>query len=243
MKDIDEIRRDNLRIIEREIGSPSKAAKVIDMSPAQFANLRDGAKDSKTGKPRGMRKDTARRIEKKCGKPSMWLDMAHEDQENNVYFLTSGANIQEEVGDKIRIPQFDIRFSMGGGQEVDDYPEVIRTWEVAPEWVIAFAPEFRGNPRKDLCIATGVGNCLLPWYHNGDHLLLDRSVEGRPLRAAGIFAFRFDGMLYVKELRPIGKRGADAFERDGNRAFSIDFSQHDFKLIARVLRAWRMELM
>ncbi|GAA4424665.1 hypothetical protein GCM10023090_18500 [Acidovorax lacteus] len=47
------------------------------MSPSQFANLRDGAKDSKTGKPRGMRKETARRIEKAAGKESGWLDIDH----------------------------------------------------------------------------------------------------------------------------------------------------------------------
>lgn len=77
MKDIDEIRRENLRAIEAERGGPSEAAKACSMSPAQFINLRDGAKDSKTGKPRGMRKDTARRIEAAAGKPPGWLDIDH----------------------------------------------------------------------------------------------------------------------------------------------------------------------
>ncbi len=77
MKDIDDIRRDNLRIIERELGGPSGAARTIGMSPAQFTNLRDGAKDSKTGKPRGMRKETARKIEERCHKPVGWLDLSH----------------------------------------------------------------------------------------------------------------------------------------------------------------------
>ncbi len=74
MKDIDEIRRDNLRRIEADAGGLSEAAKLVGMSPAQFANLREGAKDSKTGKRRGMRKDTARRIEQAAGKPTGWLD-------------------------------------------------------------------------------------------------------------------------------------------------------------------------
>jgi hypothetical protein len=51
------------------------------MSLAQFSNLRDGAKDSQTGKARGMRKETARRIEEAVGKPSGWLDQVH-DQGN-----------------------------------------------------------------------------------------------------------------------------------------------------------------
>ncbi|MBD2953670.1 hypothetical protein [Burkholderia pseudomallei] len=78
MKDIDEIRRVNLRLLEAECGNATAAAKLLDMSLAQFANLRDGAKDSQTGKRRGMRKDTARRIEKAAGKPHGWLDVDHE---------------------------------------------------------------------------------------------------------------------------------------------------------------------
>ncbi len=77
MKTIDDIRRENLRQIERESGSPSAAAARLEMSPSQFSNLRDGAKDSKTGKPRGMSSSTARRIEGKAGKPSGWLDQHH----------------------------------------------------------------------------------------------------------------------------------------------------------------------
>lgn len=81
MKDIDEIRRQNLRFIESELGGMAEVARAVGMSPSQFANLRDGAKDSKTGKRRGMRKDTARRIETATGKPSGWLDIDHSDGE------------------------------------------------------------------------------------------------------------------------------------------------------------------
>jgi hypothetical protein len=77
MKDIDEIRRDNLRLLEQELGGPSEAASKVGMSPAQFINLRDGARDSKTGRPRGMRKATARRIEAATGKSEGWLDKDH----------------------------------------------------------------------------------------------------------------------------------------------------------------------
>ncbi|RQZ76421.1 hypothetical protein DF052_00245 [Burkholderia glumae] len=77
MKDIDEIRRDNLRLIESELGGPAAAAARTGMSHSQFTNLRDGAKDSKTGRPRGMRKATARKIEESTGKPQGWLDVDH----------------------------------------------------------------------------------------------------------------------------------------------------------------------
>lgn len=78
MKDIDAIRRENLRRLEREAGSSAEIARRIGMSQTQFTNLRDGAKDSKTGKPRGMRKETARRIEINAGKAPGWLDTDHD---------------------------------------------------------------------------------------------------------------------------------------------------------------------
>lgn len=66
-----------MRLLEAELGGPTEAANRVGMSPAQFANLKTGAKDSKTGKPRGMRKSTARRIEESAGKPVGWLDTEH----------------------------------------------------------------------------------------------------------------------------------------------------------------------
>lgn len=97
MKDIDDIRRDNLRLIEEAVGGLAAAAKLVGMSPSQFANLRDGAKDSKTGKPRGMHKSTARRIEAAAGRPQGWLDIDHGESPATTGGATGSAqeNIQQ----------------------------------------------------------------------------------------------------------------------------------------------------
>jgi hypothetical protein len=76
MYDIDEIRRRAMGLLEKEAGGPVAAAKRAGMKYAQWANLRSGALDSKTGKPRGMRKETARKIEVAFGKQDGWLDTA-----------------------------------------------------------------------------------------------------------------------------------------------------------------------
>lgn len=76
MHNIDEIRRKAMGVLEKEAGGPVAAAKRADMSHSQWANLRAGAPDSKTGKARGMRKETARKIEAAFGKPEGWLDVA-----------------------------------------------------------------------------------------------------------------------------------------------------------------------
>ena len=78
MKDIDQIRRENMRALEAEAGGPTAAGGKLEWSQAQWSNLRSGAPDSKTGKPRGMRKETARRIECAFGRPQGWLDTDHD---------------------------------------------------------------------------------------------------------------------------------------------------------------------
>lgn len=75
MKDIDQIRRDNMQRLVDESVSKQAVADRIGMTLAQFINLLTGAPDSKTGKPRGMRKETAWRIEAATGKPQGWLDI------------------------------------------------------------------------------------------------------------------------------------------------------------------------
>lgn len=75
--DIDEIRRTNLRALEAIAGSPKDVAEGVGMTYAQYVNLRDGAKDGRSGKPRGMRKETAWRFEDAFGKARGWLDTNH----------------------------------------------------------------------------------------------------------------------------------------------------------------------
>ena len=74
--DIDQIRRENLKTLW-DIYGPT-LYKKLGMSPSQFYNLRDGALDSKTGKKRGMRPSTARRIEEATNRSHGWLDVIHE---------------------------------------------------------------------------------------------------------------------------------------------------------------------
>ncbi|HDR8927859.1 TPA: hypothetical protein QDA78_004294 [Burkholderia vietnamiensis] len=134
MKDIDQIRRDNLKMLEAEHGGPAAAAAALGMSHSQFTNLRDGAKDSKTGRPRGMRASTARNIEERAGKKLGWLDTDHSESSAGA----SGANdapagwgqlnaeqraqvesfigwlLSQPAGQKTELPSGSKRFGKGG---------------------------------------------------------------------------------------------------------------------------------
>lgn len=109
MHDIDEIRRKAMGILEQEAGGPVAAAKRAGMKYAQWANLRSGAPDSKTGKPRGMRKETARKIEAAFGKLDGWLDHADLIDPNfpfsdpGLELVTKAWNIADESGRAVPI--------------------------------------------------------------------------------------------------------------------------------------------
>ncbi|RWA36806.1 hypothetical protein [Xylella fastidiosa] len=77
MKLIDDIRRENLAKVAEELGSITALAKQLDRSDSQVSQWIHGSAHSVTGKPRGMRAETARFVEIQCGKPLGWLDIDH----------------------------------------------------------------------------------------------------------------------------------------------------------------------
>lgn len=75
MATIDETRRANLALLREEAGGVKKLADLIGISEAQMSQWLRGSADSKSGKPRGMRQESARRIELAMKRPEGWLDV------------------------------------------------------------------------------------------------------------------------------------------------------------------------
>ncbi|MEF9340960.1 S24 family peptidase [Ralstonia solanacearum species complex bacterium KE101] len=107
--DIDEIRRENIRRLEARHGAPALAERA-GMSLSQFYNLRDGAKDSKTGKRRGMRKETAWKIEEAAGVERGYLDSLHPE------IAESRTPKDDEFA---LVPQLDVEAACGSSRFVD----------------------------------------------------------------------------------------------------------------------------
>lgn len=82
--DIDDIRRANIRILEKAAGSIKIIAEKVEMTHAQYVNLRDGAIDPRSQKQRGMRKETAWRFEDAFRMPRGWLDTPHDATDNTL---------------------------------------------------------------------------------------------------------------------------------------------------------------
>ena len=73
----DEIRRDNLKILVSETGGVARLADRLGISSSQVSQWKNASPDSKTGKPRAMQDDSARKLEAACGKPRGWMDQQH----------------------------------------------------------------------------------------------------------------------------------------------------------------------
>jgi hypothetical protein len=70
-------RRANLEILVKEAGSLDLVAQHAGTSPIYLSQIRARAMDSKTGRPREMGSNLARRLEQAVGKPIGWMDLPH----------------------------------------------------------------------------------------------------------------------------------------------------------------------
>lgn len=188
MKDIDDIRRDNLKRIEDQFGGPTEAAKALGMSVAQFANLRDGAKDSKTGKPRGMRKETARRIESGASKPAGWLDTDHTNKAPTLTVVASNVEAAPELRDTRRIP---VVGEVQGG--VDGYLEELQYPVGHGEGYV----ECQSSDSSAFALRVR-GDSMHPRYRAGEFIVVEPSIEAQP--GDDVVVALKDGRKLLKEL-------------------------------------------
>lgn len=226
--DIDEIRRENMRELEKVHGPA--LYKAAGMSPAQFYNLRDGAKDSKTGKSRGMRKETAWRIEDAAGVPRGYLDVQHNNLEPIPATTTFG------------IPQYNVSGAMGNGGLVLDVqpPGVIKSWQVDEQWLHMNVPANTGL--HNLCIVTGFGSSMQPMYNPGDPLLMDKGVV--VCQCDGVYFFRIGENGYIKQLQRIPTaQGLVIRAKSLNPNYDpFDITEGmDFHVLGKILLTWKSD--
>lgn len=250
MKDIDEIRRQNLRQLELEVGGTTEAAKRCDMTLSQFANLRDGAKDSKTGKPRGMRKETARRIESAFGKLSGWLDVEHAGVVTDISSSPAPAP-HEAPSDAPGVPPDLVitEFDTGGGMDttgrllLDDQPGTIKSWRVTHEWLRLNVPNHTGI--RNLCIVTGFGPSMRPMFNPGDPLLVDTGVK--TVTHEGVYFFRVGDEGYIKMIQRVPDPHGDGVmlniisKNPDYPPYPMSPKNPHFEVLGKVLTVWRSE--
>jgi hypothetical protein len=77
MKTVGEIRRDNLQLAIKDAGSAAALAEKAGISSVYLSQIKNQAPEAKTGKPKTMGDDVARKIEKGLSLANGWMDADH----------------------------------------------------------------------------------------------------------------------------------------------------------------------
>jgi len=238
-------------ILQNEVGSATGAAARLGWDQSQWSNLKNGAADSKTGKPRGMHKDTARKIEKAFGRDKFWLDIDHSARTNTesrgIQLNYSTAQYQVKKHGKITdqdeviIPQYDAGGSMGNGLILDGMVGIIKSWHVDQEWLRLNVRRHTGV--NNLCIVTGFGPSMQPMFNPGDPLLVDRGVK--EVDSDAVYFFRVDNHGYIKTIQRIPTADGGIIYRAKSKNPDYDsfdiVEGMDFEVFGKVLTIWKSE--
>ncbi len=127
----------------------------------------------------------------------------------------------------------DVYLSAGYGCEVlDEYSETV----VIDSRFLMSERGMPVNPKncKMVCVS---GNSMFPEYHHGDRVIIDESDLN--LTDGQIYAFRYDGQCYVKEINRAGNKIKCISVNKEYEPFFIE-RDVDFKVFGRILPRIRL---
>ena len=230
MKDIDLLRRENIATLQRELGSAKALAELLERDESQVSQWKQGSKNSGTGRPRGMRSETARYIEERTGKARGWLDRDHAPQTPSITMvypdgLTAPLRSWEHEkelphGAQLFIPEIYV-----GQQRTSGDSQV--TISLVTANALLFDADFiradQLQPNK-LGYVEATDETMAPTVAKGDRCIVDTSqtkvVDGRT------FAIYYDGTTRLRRLFGVPGGGV-RIETDNPRHQPINLSAAD----------------
>lgn len=190
MKTIYEIRLENARAIESNVGRPVMAEK-IDMAYGLLSNY-----IGKTPK-KNIGDDVARRIESAFGKQKGWMDQDHSEGEPAPTINTPYYRLEVAPDDdpSLRIPYLDVRGSCGGGSD-NGYDALISKGYLVKEksWF-----DHLGTSNKHLVAIYCDGDSMAPTLSHSSMVIVDTS-KTKPINGK-IFAVDTPSGTRIKRLK------------------------------------------
>ena len=148
------------------------------------------------------------------------------------------AKLIDEIGStklqQAKIEYFpDVYLSAGFGVEVlDEHSEIV----IIDERFLMSERGMRVNPKNCKMVRIS-GNSMFPEYHHGDRVIIDESDTN--LTDGQIYAFRYDGQCYVKEINRAGNKIKCISVNKEYEPFVIE-RDVDFKVFGRILPRIRL---
>lgn len=205
MQTNDEIRRENLELAIKRLGSAAKLAEAASTSPAYLSQIRNRTPDSKTGTPKMMGDAMARRIEAALGEPHGWMDKshlfrAHADDlpKDNLVALLPGARRVHASGQddpsmtqiiKVRLK---VQAGITGFQVEPEHYEG-ETQGVPTEWV-----QREGLQKEFLLSIVVRGDSMEPSLYDGDTIVVNTA--DKQLVSGAVYVVNYEGEAVVKRM-------------------------------------------
>lgn len=183
MKTIEETYRARLQMLIDEYGGQAKLSEAINKSASQISQWLNATPDSRTGKPRSLKSETAREIEIATGKPRAWFDQPLD----SVMMLGDGYIVPEGY---IKFSVLNVKAKMGAGTLDDSTVEVVDFVAVAESWAKAHF----GGAISRIHIITGTDDSMSGTIEPDEILFVD----------TGIDYFDGDGLYVIHT--PVGRR-------------------------------------
>lgn len=241
-----DIRRNNLRdLMDSYVQAGKTKAEFAEMAglpPAQLSQL-----TSRTP-ARNVGDIVARRIEKSLSLRHGWLDVPHDGIEaphntesrhlptptNNFSLNTVGNNYTDHP---YRIELLDSEHSCGSGHMNNDYPDIVQSIEIDPEYAKRM---FGGRPAESLKISTASGDSMKGTISPGELVVIDVTV--RSFKSDGIYAFTYGAASHIKRLQMVKDKLVVISDNASYEKWEIDRSNEDqFHIEGFIVGKWLME--
>jgi hypothetical protein len=203
MKTNDEVRRQNLLIAIERAGSAAKLAALSNTSPAYLSQIKNRTPDSKSGTPKTMGDDMARRIEAAIGEQPGWMDFVHaeHDTQSGVDALLNwipGAQRVRPIEDddpslfQVRKVKIHVRAGITGFTVEPEHDDG-ETHGIPKRWI-----EQNGLNRDSLVVTTVHGESMEPSLYEGDSIVVNTS--DTQLVSGAVYIINYEGEAVVKRM-------------------------------------------
>lgn len=190
----------------------------------------------------------ARRVEANLGLSRGWLDVPRTDEilisDRNLNANIEGStkfslqNLAAEYTDHpYRLELMDVRHSCGGGIMNNEYPDIIQSIEIDPEYAKRM---FGGRPSSSLKLTTSVGDSMLGTIEPGELVVIDVTVK--TFMSDGIYAFTYCDGSHIKRLQMLRDRIVIISDNQKYERWEIDSDNEDsFHIEGFVVGKWHMD--
>ncbi|WP_244137896.1 S24 family peptidase [Burkholderia stabilis] len=212
MKTIDEIRRENLQIAIGRLRTAAALAEKAGVAAAYLSQIKNQTPESKTGKPKTMGDEVARKIERAIDESEGWMDTDHSSPNGNISSMGQPSTVIKRLlpkdkgnvvawerpddlepdEDRVWIDRFDYRFSAGTG---------LIQWEIRQKKALPFDIGFfkaLGVKPQDCKLAQVHGPSMEPYLFNRDLMMI--CTTRTHVRDGRIYAVYFEDEPLVKQI-------------------------------------------